>query len=51
VAQFQAQVFGHGVGAQPGGIAGAEVAVDVAFVQAGVFKRALGHVGMQTHDR
>ena len=51
MAQPQTQVFGHGGGTQARRIASTEVAVDVALVQAGVLKRALGQVGVQTHDR
>ena len=51
VAQLQAQVLGHRRGAEPWRIARAEVGVDVVLRQAGVVERALGHVGVQAHDR
>ena len=43
----QADVLGHGQGAQAGGIGAAKVAIHILQPQAGVGQRAQGHLGME----
>ncbi len=51
VAQFEAHVIGHRQRPEPRRVAGAEIAVDILFLEAGVFERALGRFGMQLGER
>ena len=51
MAQLQVHVIGHAERIRPGGVAGAEIAVDVVLGESGVFDRAFRHLGVQLRDR
>jgi hypothetical protein len=51
VAQFEAHIVGHRQRPETGGIAGAEIAVDIGPRQPGIVERALGRLGMELGER